>query len=68
MACDICGKTGTSLSDLREIYQTDDIKSICPDSETGVNKQLNSLQTMTGRLQCVLPKRFMGERKERITK
>jgi len=68
MACDICGKTGTSLSDLREIYQTDDIKSICPDCEKVVNKQLNSIQSVTGRLQCVLLKRFMGERKERITK
>lgn len=68
MACDICGKTGTPLSDLREIYQTDDIKSICHDCEKVVNKQLDSIQSMTGRLQRVLLKRFMGERKERITK
>ena len=68
MACDICGKTGTPLSDLREIYQTDDIKAICHDCEKVVNKQLNSIQSMTGRLQRALLKRFMGERKERITK
>jgi hypothetical protein len=68
MACDICGKTGTPLSDLREIYQTDDIKSICHDCEKVVNKQLGSIQSMTGRLQRVLLKRFIGERKERITK
>ena len=68
MACDICGKTGAPLSDLREIYQTDEIKVMCPDCETVVNKQLNSIQSMTGRLQRALLKRFMGERKERITK
>ena len=67
MACDICGKTGTPLSDLRGIYQTDDIKAICPDCEKVVNKQLDSIQSMTGRLQRALLKRFMGERKERIT-
>ena len=68
MACDICGKTGTSLNSLREIYQTSDIKAICPDCEKVVNKQLNSIQSMTGRMGRVLLKRFMGERKERITK
>ena len=68
MACDICGKTGTPLSDLREIYQTDEIKVMCPECEKIVNKQLCSIQSMTGRLQRALLKRFMGERKERITK
>jgi|ThiBiot_750_plan_1041556.scaffolds.fasta_scaffold107505_1 hypothetical protein len=68
MACDICGKTGTALYDLRETYQTDDIKVICQDCEKVVNKQLRSIQSMTARLQCALLKRFIGERKERITK
>lgn len=68
MACDICGKIGTPLNDLREIYQTDVIKSICPDCEKVVNKQLDSIQSMTGRMSCALLKRFMSERKERITK
>lgn len=68
MACDICGKTCTPLNDLHGIYQTDAIKAICPDCEKVVNKHLNSIQSMTGRLQRALLKRFMGERKERITK
>jgi hypothetical protein len=63
MACDICGKTGTPLSDLREIYQTDEIKVMCPDCEKVVNKQLRSIQDMTGRMQRALLKLFMGERK-----
>ncbi|MGN8004320.1 hypothetical protein ACTJKQ_14150 [Acidovorax sp. 22279] len=63
MACDICGKTGTPLRDLREIYQTDQIKVMCPDCEKVVNKQLRSIQDMTTRMQKALLKLFMAERK-----
>ncbi len=44
MACDICGKVGTSLTPLHGIYQTDDIKDICPDCEKIVNAQLSKIQ------------------------
>lgn len=63
MACDICGKTGTRLEDLREIYQTEHIKVMCPDCEKVVNKQLRSIQDMTTRMQQALLKLFMRERK-----
>jgi len=64
MACDICGKTGTSLSDLRSAYATSDIKSICPDCEKVVNRQLSKIQTVTSRMVIDLLKRFIcGMRK-----
>lgn len=59
MACDICGKVGTTLTPLRDIYQTDDIKDICPDCEKIVNAQLNKIQASHGQAQRSLLKRFM---------
>ena len=60
MACDACGKTGTSLSDLRSIYQTDEVKVVCPDCEKIINKQLGKLQTATSNIQISLLKRFVN--------
>lgn len=59
MACDICGKTGTYLTDLRDIYQTEDIKQMCPECGKIVNKQLGKIQSMTGKMQRSLLKNFM---------
>lgn len=64
MACDICGKKGTPLNDLRSVYQTPDIQAICNDCETDINKRLRSIQDMTTKMQCDLLKRFMFWRKE----
>lgn len=62
MACDICGKRGTPLNDLRSIYQTDDIKSICPECEKVVNGKLSALQKWTSTLIRRLLKLFIRER------
>lgn len=59
MACDICGKTGTTLNDLRGIYQTEHIKAICPECEQVVNKKLSAIQIMLGLQQRDLLKRFL---------
>jgi hypothetical protein len=59
MACDICGKVGTSLTPLHDIYQTDDIKDICPDCEAIVNIQLNKIRDSHTQAQQSLLKRFM---------
>jgi len=63
MACDICGKTGTPLADLLESYQTDDIKAICPECESIVNKKRGKLQSMVFNMLAVLLKRFMVEKR-----
>ena len=60
MACDACGKTGTSLSDLRSIYMTSEVKAVCPDCEKIINKQLGKLQTATSNIQISLLKRFVN--------
>ncbi len=59
MACDICGKTGTRLEDLLSIYQTDDIKQICPECGKDVNKQLDKIKKLTSGLTRTFLKRFM---------
>ena len=46
MACDICGKTGTSLVPLNADYQTNAIKDICGDCEREVNNQLWKIRTL----------------------
>lgn len=63
MACDICGKTGTRLVDLRECYQTDDIQQICPECETIVNRQHSKLLSFVLKIKEDLFKRFLRERK-----
>lgn len=65
MACDICCKTGTTLADLLAVYQTPDIKSICPDCETIVNQKHRSLLHMVLRIKSALMKRFLSERKKK---
>lgn len=60
MACDICGKTGVSLQPLRLSYQTAEIKDVCGECVSVIDKRLDCLQTMTGKIQAVLLQRFMG--------
>lgn len=67
MACDICGKTGTSLNDLRPVYASPDIKSICPGCEKVVNRQLSKIQTVTSNMVIDLLKRFICGQRERAT-
>lgn len=63
MACDICGKTGTSLADLLDSYKTTDIQSICPECEKAVNAHQRKLQNWTTTLLTRLLKRFMQVRR-----
>lgn len=65
MACDICGKTGTSLIDLLSIYETPEIKQICPKCESDVNTHLGKLKRMTNKMNRSWLKRFMLIRKEK---
>lgn len=44
MACDICGKPSTSLTTLRDIYQTATIKMVCPSCESRVDKELDRIR------------------------
>lgn len=62
MACDICGKRGTSLAELRSVYQTDEIKAVCPDCEKVINGKLSALQKWASTAVRQLLKLFIRER------
>lgn len=64
MACDLCGKTGTRLSDLLTIYQTKDVQQICPDCTEVVNKHLSKVKSVTHNILVELMNRFFKERKQ----
>lgn len=66
MACDICGKTGTSLADLLDSYKTDEIQAICPECEKVVNAHKRKLQHWTDTLLARLLKRFMLVRRSML--
>ena len=68
MACDICGKTGTCLSDLKTYYQTDDIKQICLDCGTDVNNHLSKLREMNQKMNEHWIKKFIITMKSKLTK
>lgn len=62
MACDICNRRGTQLTNLRECFATKDIHAICPDCERAVNQHLSKLDSMWVRMRTALLNRFMSER------
>ncbi len=64
MACDVCGKTGTTLNFLLDSYQTEDIKAICPECEVVINKHKWALQNTTSRILSCWLKRFIRNLKE----
>ena len=59
MTCDICKKTGTELEPLLEIYQTEDIKSLCPKCSKITNDHLWKVRRMANKMTSSLLKRFM---------
>ena len=64
MACDLCGKTGTYLRDVLNIYKSDSIQAVCPDCEATINKQLRKIREVTTDIQIGLFKRFLAIFKE----
>lgn len=66
MSCDICGKTGTYLLDVRDVFQTEHIKVICPDCDKAVTKRTNKILEWALNIRVQLTKRFMIEQRERL--
>lgn len=64
MACDVCGKVRTSLTDLREEFQTDDIKAVCPDCENAINNQHRKITVAVLKIRTDWLRRFIRNRKE----
>ena len=51
MACDICKNNTKSLVDLREIYQSEEVRQVCPDCEKVLNVELSKIQVAAGKIQ-----------------
>lgn len=64
MACDVCGKKGTTLNDLLKQYSTNDIKAVCPDCERVINKQHSELTDAVFKIRAEWLKRFIRNRKD----
>ena len=52
MACDICKNNTKSLFDLREIYQTEEVRQVCPDCNKVLDKELSKIQSAVANIQC----------------
>lgn len=52
MACDICKNNTKSLVDLREIYQTEEVRQVCPDCNKVLDKELSKIQSAVVNIQC----------------
>ena len=63
MACDVCGSVGTPLEDLRECYQTKDVRQVCPTCASVLNKHLDKLRTVTSGLLTSWFSRFIAMRR-----
>lgn len=64
MACDVCGAKVEYTEPLRDCYQTDDIKSLCPDCMRVADKELDKLNTWLYRVRCELLKRVLRQRRQ----
>lgn len=68
MACDICGKTGVTLVDLRANYQTEHIKQVCSECESTVNDHLWELRRLSAKMNERWFKRFIINLKHKYKK
>lgn len=64
MSCDICGAKVESTAPLRDCYQTDDIKSLCPTCMQIADKELTKLNTWVYKVRNALLKNILKQRHE----
>jgi len=65
MSCDICGKNGVYLDVLREEYQTEEIKDLCPDCMQIVNDHLWKIKKIQIKMTQSLLKQFLSLLREK---
>ena len=59
MACDLCGKRGCHLVDLRDVYQTPEVQQVCFECEETINAQLRKVQNVAAKITFDAVKRFI---------
>lgn len=62
MACDVCGAKVEYTEPLRDCYQTDNIKALCPECMRVADKELDKLNTWLYRVRQSLLKRVLTQR------
>lgn len=68
MACDICGKKGVNLEDVKPQYKTDDIQQVCDSCIGKLNKQLFKLREINRKLNETWIKSFAINLKVKLFK
>lgn len=68
MACDLCGKTGTTLTGLRPQYRTEHIEDVCPDCAEKLNDHLRKLHAVGRNFIDQVFNKFIRDEKSRCTK
>lgn len=66
MACDLCGRTGTHLVDLRDEYKVDGIAAMCSECERVVNRENMRAWALASRLRIRITKRYLLKRRATI--
>ena len=57
--CDICGEEKVSVHDLRQAYCTEDINRACDSCLSKLNKQLDKIRGVTGKILVTWMKDFI---------
>lgn len=68
MACDVCGKVGTDLEPLLDVYKTPDIQHVCVPCRKIIEDNLRKTRNLTHNILVDLTKRSIAQLKERLWK
>ena len=65
MSCDICGKVGSELIALLDVYKSADVQHVCQDCERILNAKSSQLLTVVMNIKRYWMKRFIRELKDK---
>ena len=67
--CDVCGRDDDYVHDVREMYQTEEIKVVCDKCKKIMDKRLDQIRSLLADVRCEWFKRFLiGLRAKRFKK
>lgn len=61
--CNLCGTTKGFMTNLRDEYATDEVKSVCGDCLYEINKHLSKLQNLSFSWWHLMIRKFITQRK-----